>query len=118
MVMLGGAANDLGVVAGTFIFVAVRQTIVFYSSVFAPFLPFDVVWLDTLLLGLALIFILIYRPQGLIPEKPIKTINTGIKGLDSENTEDPLLNSSQHDSLLERLWKRIVLKIEQWQKTA
>ena len=78
MVILGGAANDLGVVAGTFIFVAVRQVIVFYKYVFAPFLPFDVQWLDTLLLGLALILILIYRPQGLIPEKPIKTIkNSG-----------------------------------------
>jgi branched-chain amino acid transport system permease protein len=77
MVILGGAANDLGVVAGTFIFVAVRQVIVFYKDVFAPFLPFDVVWLDTLLLGLALIVILIYRPQGLIPEKPIKTIKNG-----------------------------------------
>lgn len=77
MVMLGGAANDFGVVAGTFIFVAARQAIVFYKDVFAPFLPFDVVWLDTLLLGLALILILVYRPQGLIPEKPIKTIKNG-----------------------------------------
>lgn len=75
MVILGGAANDLGVIVGTFVFVAVRQAIVFYKYVFAPILPFDVVWLDTLLLGLALIFILIYRPQGLIPEKPIKTLN-------------------------------------------
>lgn len=74
MVMLGGAANNFGVVVGTFIFVAVRQTIVFYQSNLSPFLPFNVVWLDTLLLGLALIFILIYRPNGLFPEKPIKTI--------------------------------------------
>jgi branched-chain amino acid transport system permease protein len=74
MVILGGAANDWGVVAGTFIFVAVRQTITFYRDFFAPFLPFDVVWLDTLLLGLALLIILIYRPDGLIREKPIKTI--------------------------------------------
>jgi branched-chain amino acid transport system permease protein len=76
MVMLGGAANNRGVVAGTFIFVAVRQAIVFYKYAFAPFLPFDIVWLDTLLLGLALLFILVYRPQGLIPEKPIKTLKT------------------------------------------
>jgi len=77
MVILGGAANDWGVVAGTFIFVAVRQTITFYSSDLAPFIPFNPVWLDTLLLGLALLLILIYRPEGLIPEKPIKTIKDG-----------------------------------------
>ena len=74
MVMLGGAANNLGVVAGTFIFVAVRQTISFYKEIFAQFLPFDVVWLDLMLLGLTLLLILLYRPEGLIQEKPIKTI--------------------------------------------
>ncbi|MCJ7770264.1 branched-chain amino acid ABC transporter permease [Candidatus Bathyarchaeota archaeon] len=73
MVILGGAANDLGVVTGTFIFVAVRQLISFYRDFFTPYLPFNVVWLDTLLLGLALLLILIYRPDGLIREKPIKT---------------------------------------------
>ena len=77
MVILGGAANDWGVVAGTFIFVAVRQTITFFSSDLAPFIPFNPVWLDTLLLGLALLLILIYRPEGLLPEKPIKTIKNG-----------------------------------------
>jgi branched-chain amino acid transport system permease protein len=77
MVILGGAANDLGVLTGTFIFVAVRQTISFYRDFFTPFLPFSVVWLDTLLLGLALLFMLIYRPDGLIREKPIKTIKEG-----------------------------------------
>ena len=86
MVILGGAANDWGVITGTFIFVAVRQTITFYRDFFAPFLPFDVVWLDTLLLGLALLIILIYRPDGLIREKPIKTI---------KNTKPPTLETGE-----------------------
>ena len=81
MVILGGAANNLGVVTGTFIFVAVRQIISFYRDFFTQYLPFNVVWLDTLLLGLALLLILIYRPDGLIREKPIKTIQgTGAHG--------------------------------------
>lgn len=101
MVILGGAANDIGVVVGTFIFVAVRQTIVFYKYVFAPFLPFDVVWLDTLLLGLALIFILIYRPQGLIPEKPIKTVNS------QPSLETQPSIPADSDPLLERLKRAI-----------
>jgi branched-chain amino acid transport system permease protein len=74
MVILGGAGNNLGVVTGTFIFVAVRQTISFYRDFFTPILPFNIVWLDTLLLGLALLFILLYRPDGLIREKPIRTL--------------------------------------------
>jgi ABC-type branched-chain amino acid transport system, permease component len=75
MVMLGGAANNRGVVAGTFIFVAIRQAIVSFKYVFAPLVPFDIVWLDTLMLGATLLVILIYRPNGLFPEKPIKTKN-------------------------------------------
>jgi branched-chain amino acid transport system permease protein len=75
MVILGGAANNYGVVAGTFIFVAVRQSINFYQNYFT-WLPFNVVWLDTLLLGTVLILVLLYRPDGIFREKPIKTIKS------------------------------------------
>lgn len=75
MVMLGGAANNKGVVLGTFTFVTVRKLIEFNKDRLSPYVPFDVVWLDLLLLGIALIVILIFRPEGLIPEKPIKTVN-------------------------------------------
>lgn len=74
MVILGGAANNLGVVVGMFVFVTLRKLIIFYKDIFAPFLPFDVVWLDLILLGLALIIILTNKPGGIIPEKPIETI--------------------------------------------
>ena len=74
MVILGGAANNLGVVVGTFIFVAVRKLIIYYKYELAPILPFDVVWLDMLLLGVALAVILLYRPEGIIPERPIRTL--------------------------------------------
>ncbi|HDN63051.1 branched-chain amino acid ABC transporter permease [Candidatus Bathyarchaeota archaeon] len=75
MVILGGAGNNVGVILGTFIFVSVRKFIIFYKGYLSPFLPFDVVWLDLLLLGLALIIIQMYRPQGLLPEKPTPTIS-------------------------------------------
>ena len=75
MVILGGAANNTGVVLGTFVFVSVRKLIIYHKASLAPFIPFDVVWLDMLILGLALIIILIYKPEGLIPEKPTKTLD-------------------------------------------
>jgi branched-chain amino acid transport system permease protein len=74
MVILGGAANNRGAVLGTFIFVTVRKIIEFNKDKLAPYIPFDVVWLDMLLLGVALIIILIFRPEGVIPEKPIRTV--------------------------------------------
>jgi len=73
MVILGGMGNNFGVMLGTFIFIALQKLIVFYKHAFA-FLPFDVVWLEYLLLGSIMIAILIFRPSGLIKEKPSQTI--------------------------------------------
>ena len=75
MVVLGGAANNIGVAMGTLVFVTFRKLITFYKGVLTPYLPFDVVWLDLILLGIVLILVLMYRPQGLLPEKPIFTIS-------------------------------------------
>lgn len=70
MVIMGGTANNLGVLLGVAIFVSLRKFIIFYKADLQPYIPFDVVWLELLLLGIALIVVLIYRPEGVIPEKP------------------------------------------------
>ncbi len=74
MVIVGGAGNNVGALVGAGIFVTLRKFITFYKSYFEPFVPFDVVWLEYLLLGLALIVVLLYRPEGLVPERPTKTL--------------------------------------------
>jgi len=74
IVMLGGAANNTGVSLGALVFVTVRKFIIFYKGHLAPFIPFDVVWLDMLAMGIVLILILMYKPEGLLPERPIDTI--------------------------------------------
>ncbi len=74
MVIMGGAANNLGVVLGTGIFVASRKLIDFYKFSLEPVLPFSVVWVDRLALGIVLIIMLIARPQGILAEKPSMTL--------------------------------------------
>jgi len=74
IVILGGAGNNVGVLAGTFIFTALRRFIDYYKGYLAPFLPFNVVWLDQLLLGTMLILVQMYRPEGLVHEKPTPTL--------------------------------------------
>ena len=74
MILLGGLANNKGVVVGTFIFVAIRKLITYFKDSFEGFVPFDVVWLDFLLLGIILLLVLLYRPQGIFAEKPTPTI--------------------------------------------
>jgi branched-chain amino acid transport system permease protein len=74
MVILGGTANNVGTLAGTSAFVVFRQLIIFYKDRLAGFVPFNIVWLDTLILGAVLLVILLQRPEGIIPEKPTFTL--------------------------------------------
>jgi branched-chain amino acid transport system permease protein len=90
IVILGGAGNNVGVVAGTFVFTALRRFIDYYKGYLAPFLPFNVVWLDPLLLGVMLILIQMYRPEGIIKEKPTPTLSyKRIKEIISSKTTGP-----------------------------
>mgnify|MGYP000353680892 CR=1 FL=1 len=72
--MLGGVGSNIGVVIGVLIFIIIRKLIVLYRFELAPYLPFDPIWLEYTLAGLAIILIVLFRPYGLLPEKPEPTI--------------------------------------------
>lgn len=93
IVIIGGAANNMGVMLGTFTYVALERFILFYKEQLA-FVPFEVTWLHYLLLGIALILIQIYKPGGIIPEKPTSTLS-------SEKLEE-MIGSRRKVSLLKR----------------
>lgn len=69
MILLGGMGSSRGVLVGTVIFVALNKLIIYYKHAFVGILPFDIVWLNYILLGLITILILIYRPEGIVREK-------------------------------------------------
>jgi branched-chain amino acid transport system permease protein len=75
IVIMGGPANNVGVVFGTFVFVLLRRVIDFYKIQLEQFVPFSVVWLHSLLIGLLLIIVLLFRPEGILREKPTRTLN-------------------------------------------
>ena len=79
MILIGGLANNKGVLIGTLLFVTLRKFIIFFKDSFQEFVPFDVVWLDFLLLGVILLAVLLYRPQGIFIEKPTPTISVNEK---------------------------------------
>jgi branched-chain amino acid transport system permease protein len=74
MVVLGGAGNNLGVVSGVLVFTILRRGLDFFKGYLDPLVPFSVVWIEPMVLGVMLILILMYRPEGMIPEKPISTL--------------------------------------------
>jgi branched-chain amino acid transport system permease protein len=77
MMMVGGTGNNIGVLIGTLLVVLVRRLITYYKFSLAAFLPFEPLWLELIGLGLALILIMIFRPQGILAEKP--TLIRGVK---------------------------------------
>lgn len=75
MVILGGAGNNLGAVLGAFTFVIIRILLITYKFEITSTLrlPFEAVWLEYILFGIIMLLILIYRPEGLLKEKPVLT---------------------------------------------
>lgn len=69
MALVGGFGNHKGVLLGTFLCVIARR-VVLISKFFFDFLPFDVMWLEPILLGIVLILFISFRPRGIFPEKP------------------------------------------------
>jgi branched-chain amino acid transport system permease protein len=74
IVIMGGAANNVGVALGVFVFWFMIKFIDSSKFVFSSIIPFDVTWLEYLLIGTILIAILMIRPEGILPEKSTPTL--------------------------------------------
>lgn len=74
MMIVGGTGNNLGVLAGTFALVMMRRVMIVMKPFFT-FLPFDVLWLEPILLAIMLALTLTFRPAGIVPERPLKIKN-------------------------------------------
>ncbi|HDJ89898.1 MAG TPA: branched-chain amino acid ABC transporter permease [Thermoprotei archaeon] len=85
MVILGGTANNFGVVLGTLAMTLIDRVTALLSQIIE--LPLEINYLRWVFAGILILLILIYHPQGILPEKPLKTPalkvikdgNTGVK---------------------------------------
>lgn len=73
--MLGGVANNFGILLGVTFFIIARTGIII-SKPFLEFLPFEPIWLEYTLAGAVMIIIVLFKPRGLIPEKPETSMST------------------------------------------
>jgi len=79
IVIIGGAANNRGVLAGTFVYLLIYNAFSQGATFLGPSLygTLALVGLDNIkfmLIGTLVILILLRRPQGLVPEKPTLTM--------------------------------------------
>lgn len=74
MILLGGTSNNVGVVLGALLLTMVdRMTQASFLALFKITIPFDITYIRYMIIGLIMILILMLKPEGLIPEKPVKT---------------------------------------------
>ena len=78
IVILGGAANNLGVGVGTAVFVGITTTIDEARTCILGNginLPVDINAIEPIAIGVLLLAVLLWRPKGLVPEKPSATLD-------------------------------------------
>lgn len=73
--MLGGTGNNLGVLIGVFVFSVLRTLIITYKDYIPVTQWISPARLEYILVGLTIIFIVLFRPQGIIPERPVRTLS-------------------------------------------
>ncbi len=74
IVIIGGAANNLGVALGAFSFTMILKGVEQFKFCFQSVIPFDVNWMEYLAFASLLILILVFRPGGILPEKSSETL--------------------------------------------
>jgi branched-chain amino acid transport system permease protein len=75
MMVMGGIGNNLGVAFGTFLYLFIIKITDVAQFSFQGYLPFSVTWLQYFLIGGLLMAVLFLRPEGLLPEKPTRTLS-------------------------------------------
>jgi len=72
MVTIGGRGNPYGPLVGAGVYLLVDRAMVFLKHL-VP-VPFDVNYLSYIILGALLILLLMKRPGGIVPERPLLTV--------------------------------------------
>jgi len=69
MLILGGPGNNAGTFLGCALVVALRRVIIVYKFTIQAVFFFPISYLEEMILGVLLVAVMIFRPNGLIPEK-------------------------------------------------
>ncbi|MGC9107653.1 MAG: branched-chain amino acid ABC transporter permease [Infirmifilum sp.] len=73
MVVIGGKGSPMGPLAGAGVYIALDRSITFLKQQVS--LPIDINYFSYILFGVLLISVIMWRPEGLIPEKPPLTVS-------------------------------------------
>ncbi|MEL9990028.1 MAG: branched-chain amino acid ABC transporter permease [Thermoproteus sp.] len=75
MLIIGGSGNNIGALVGVVVYQGVSTLLDIYKNALQAVLHADPTYLSYFIFGLVIVLILMYRPQGIVPERPVKTID-------------------------------------------
>ncbi len=88
MLMVGGPGNNAGTFIGCVLIVAMRRLIVIFRGPIASIIGYPIYIFEQQLLGLLFIAVMIFRPKGLIPEKPLRIAGINYRRLVKEGSAE------------------------------
>ena len=101
MLILGGPGNNAGTFLGAALIIALRRIIIVSKWTLERWLFFPTAYVENILLGVLLIFVIIFRPRGLIPEKLLYIPGINYRKLVNEETEVALSDSEASEAKTE-----------------
>jgi len=87
MLMIGGPGNNAGTFIGTALIIAMRRLIIVFKWQLTDFIWYPIVLFEQQLLGALLLVVMIFRPNGLIPEKLLRIPGINYRQLVREETK-------------------------------
>jgi branched-chain amino acid transport system permease protein len=87
MLMVGGPGNNAGTFIGCALIIAMRRIIIVYKWALESFVWYPIVIFEQQLLATLLLLVMIFRPDGLIPEKLLRIPGIDYRRLVQEETE-------------------------------
>jgi branched-chain amino acid transport system permease protein len=91
IVLLGGSGNALGPLVGTTVFITIRKIMDYAKGQgLLTIIPgIDPTWIQYIVLGLIFMSVLLFRPEGILKEKPSKTLPIAeIKNIQARLTKE------------------------------
>ncbi|MEM4035220.1 MAG: branched-chain amino acid ABC transporter permease [Fervidicoccaceae archaeon] len=73
--MLGGTGNNIGILLGVVLYTLTRTAIFLYKGAIASIVGINPEWLEYIMIGAMILAVVLFRPQGLLPERPTLTLS-------------------------------------------
>ncbi|MDH5364454.1 MAG: branched-chain amino acid ABC transporter permease [Dehalococcoidia bacterium] len=108
MLLVGGAGNNAGTFLGALLVISIRRLIIIFKWELTEFFWFPVAFLENILLGALLLVTMIFKPNGLIPEKSLYIPGLKYYKLIRESAPVSWRVSHERRSLLDiiQFWRR------------